>query len=79
MSATYWLTWNPKKWEWADLGEMIAEVHESGSADSWWSYGNVRNMPDGSRFYMIRVAADPKGIVGLGGHHKEPVRKASLG
>jgi len=63
---TYLLTWNPKNFAWEDLKDNIAELRSKGSVHSWWSCGNVRHIPEGSRFFLIRLGREPKGLVGSG-------------
>ena len=83
--TTYLLAWNPKNFAWDRLDEEIADVAETGGASSWWSTGSVRNIPVGSRVFLIRLAVDPRGIVGSGyttgevadQEHWQPERRAA--
>lgn len=63
---TILLAWNPKKWPWLDLPDEIRSLHEHGSLDERWGCGNRKNVPVGSRFFLIRLGAAPKGIIGSG-------------
>jgi hypothetical protein len=63
---TYLLTWNPNNFAWDDLEARVAELRSNGSADDGWSCGNVRHIPAGSRFFLIRLGREPKGLVGSG-------------
>lgn len=63
---TYLLSWNPTKWDWPDLDQAITEVAETGHHETEWTCGNTRNLPAGSRFYLIRLGQEPKGLVGSG-------------
>ena len=64
--ATYLLAWNPKRYVWAQLDDIIAQVQAKGSAPDRWSCGLVRNIEPGSRFFLIRLGSEPRGIVGTG-------------
>jgi 5-methylcytosine-specific restriction protein A len=66
--AVFLFAWNPKKWAWKkrDLTSMVLEVARKGSALGSWSCGNRRDLPAGSRFFLIRLGVEPKGIVGSG-------------
>jgi 5-methylcytosine-specific restriction enzyme A len=85
LRTTYLLAWNPKNFAWDRLDEEIGEVAEKGGAASWWSTGSVRNIPVGSRFFLIRLGVDPRGIVGSGyatgevadQEHWQPERRAA--
>ena len=83
--TTYLLAWNPKNFAWDRLDTEILEVAEKGGASSWWSTGSVRNVPVGSRVFLIRLGVDPRGIVGSGyttgevedQEHWQPERRAA--
>ena len=64
--STYIFAWNPKRWTWTDLEAQIEQVGLTGRADDRWSSGNTKQLPSGSRFFLIRLALEPKGIVGSG-------------
>ena len=61
---TYLLAWNPKKFLWDILNEQIEKVAKFGTAEDSWSCGSVKNIPVGSRVFLIRLAAEPRGIMG---------------
>ena len=63
---TYLFAWNPENFAWDILNEQIQKVANTGAAEDSWSCGSVRNLPSGSRFFLIRLAAEPRGIVGAG-------------
>lgn len=66
--TTYLFAWNPKKWDWKEdeLNAKILEVHRLGHASDRWSCGNRRTLAVGSRFFLIRLGKEPRGIVGSG-------------
>ena len=66
--ATFLFAWNPKKWEWKEdeLTKQVLTVASTGSAEDSWSCGNRKDLPIGSRFFLIRLGEEPKGIIGSG-------------
>jgi 5-methylcytosine-specific restriction protein A len=66
--ATFLFSWNPSKWEWMDddLTEKILQVAETGSARDSWSSGKRKDLPIGSRFFLIRLGREPRGLIGSG-------------
>jgi 5-methylcytosine-specific restriction enzyme A len=66
--ATFLFAWNPKLWPWdeADLRKKIQAVHSTGHADDSWSCGNTKVLPVASRFFLIKLGAEPRGIIGSG-------------
>ena len=85
--STYLFAWNPKRWSWDDLDAQIEQVGLSGHTDDRWSSGNTKQIPPGSRFFLIRLGVEPKGIIGSGvtlhapdyGPHWDEERAASGG
>lgn len=65
-TATYLFAWNPERFSWPELDQQIHAVREAGVADDTWSCGTVRYIPPGSRFFLIRLGSEPRGIVGSG-------------
>ena len=61
---TYLFAWNPKNFPWDIVDEQIEKVARSGGAEDSWSCGSVKNIPTGSRVFLIRLAAEPRGIMG---------------
>jgi 5-methylcytosine-specific restriction protein A len=72
--ATFLFAWNPKKWDWkeGDLTKQVLKVAATGSAEDSWSCGNRKDLPVGSRFFLIRLGKEPKGIVGSGQTTSDP-------
>lgn len=64
--TTYLLNWNPKRWDWFDLEEDIADLTELGWLESRWSCGVTKRIQPGDRFYLMRLGQAPKGIIGSG-------------
>lgn len=63
---TILLAWNPKKWDWNNLKEEVTHLKTEGSLNGRWSCGTRKNIPIGSRFFLIRLGENPKGIIGSG-------------
>ena len=63
---TYILLWNPKNWDWDDFSEAIEEIRANGYVKGRWSFGNRKNVDPDSRFFMLRLGAEPKGILASG-------------
>lgn len=63
---TYLFAWNPRRWAWDDLDAQIEQVGLAGRADNRWSSGNTKHLPIASRFFLIRLGIEPKGILGSG-------------
>jgi MoxR-like ATPase len=75
-TATYLLGWNPRRFAWEELATLVQEVGDKGHADFTWTCGRVRNIAPGSRFFLIRLATEPRGIVGAGTILDEPREEA---
>ena len=48
------------------MDDRIREIRENGSADDRWTCGHAKNIPPGSRFFLIRLGNEPRGIVSSG-------------
>ncbi len=59
--TSYLLTWNPRRSGYWDELEWLAKKKRGR-----WSCGSRRVMPKGSRVYLFRQGAEPKGIVASG-------------
>jgi 5-methylcytosine-specific restriction protein A len=64
--ASYLLTWNPQKWPWEDLQNIIAEVAQNGSTKFSWSCGNSKRIVRCDRVFLLRQGIEPRGIVATG-------------
>lgn len=72
--ATFLFAWNPNKWDWkeAELTKQVLKVAATGSAEDRWSCGNRKDLPVDSRFFLIRLGKEPRGIVGSGQTTSDP-------
>jgi hypothetical protein len=66
MDDAYLLTWNPQKYDWQDLPQLVRKLTNAKSATTTWSCGNRKNIAKGSRVFLHRQGAAPRGIVGCG-------------
>lgn len=64
--ATYLLSWNPKVWDWTGIQDDIAEVAENGYSEIQWSTGVTKKIKAGDRVFLMRLGAEPRGIVASG-------------
>lgn len=64
--ATWLLTWNPRRWEWKDLGKQVREVETHGVSWDRWSCGRTKKMKSGDRVFLIKLGPDPRGLMGSG-------------
>ena len=65
-TATYLLAWNPRKFAWEKLDGQMQAIGETGSAEDTWTCGHIKSIAPGSRFFLIRLGSEPRGIVGSG-------------
>jgi 5-methylcytosine-specific restriction protein A len=64
--AAILLAWNPDKYQGGSLQDELVAVHLEGRATQRWSVGNRKEVAAGTRFFMIRLGSDPRGLVGSG-------------
>lgn len=69
---TYLLTWNPNRWAWDNLAKEANETSAGKTVVGRWSCGNTKQIQKGDRVFLVRLAAEPKGIVGSGWIIKPP-------
>ena len=64
--ATYLLVWNPDRWRWIDLPEVVGRVGRGEPVVNRWSCGSNKRIVPGDRIFLIRLGREPRGIVGSG-------------
>jgi len=64
--ATYLLVWNPNRWHWPDLADVVERVGRGEPVIDRWSCGSNRRIGHGDRVFLIRLGRKPKGIIGSG-------------
>lgn len=60
------LTWNPNAWSWTTISQDAATSRGAAGHVDRWSCGNTRDIPIGSRAFLIRLGVEPKGLVASG-------------
>jgi len=86
MINTFLLVWNPKRWQWKDLGVLKTRLDNGGVITRDWSCGNTKKISVGDRVYIIRLGLGPKGIFASGivekerhlGSHWDPEEKRQI-
>ncbi|MEW6234126.1 MAG: HNH endonuclease [Candidatus Omnitrophota bacterium] len=59
---TYLLTWNPKRFNWDNLQDILNQGFYSGR----WSCGNTKKIVKGDRVFLIKLGKEPRGIMASG-------------
>ena len=70
--ATYLFAWNPRLWNWPELGRERRRIAARGHVDVEWACGRTRGIEQGSRAFFVRLGVAPKGLMGAGYVLKEP-------
>lgn len=67
---TWLFTWNPKRWQWDDRYdgylEMKHQIAQVGRSFATWSCGMNKSIKKGDRIFLIRLGAEPRGIIASG-------------
>ena len=58
------LTWNPSRYTLEQFRDYLLRL--GGSGNPSWSVGPRKDLPVGSRLYIMRLGVEPKGIVAVG-------------
>ncbi|MGE0823080.1 MAG: HNH endonuclease [Candidatus Binatia bacterium] len=69
---TILLAWNPDRFPWGNLQDELAEARRHGRTTERWSVGNRRSLDKRTRFFLIRLGTEPRGLVGSGWTTSEP-------
>lgn len=64
--GAYLLTWNPNKYAFNELPDLIDSLVQGKVTKDRWSCGVTRRIGPGDRLFLMRLGEAPKGIVGLG-------------
>jgi 5-methylcytosine-specific restriction protein A len=70
--STYLLAWNPDRWHWADLHNVIERVDIGEPVIKRWSCGSTRRIVRGDRVFLMRLGREPRGVFGSGTVVVEP-------
>lgn len=63
---TILLAWNPNRYSWGDFQHELAKMRKIGRVADRWSVGSRNTLQSGSRFFLIRLGVEPRGLVGSG-------------
>ena len=74
--ACFIYTWNPDRWHWADFQDAIYRVNNAENYERFWSCGNTKRIQPGDLFFLIKVGAKPRGIIGCGYVSSVPYERA---
>ena len=69
---TFMLTWNPQQYRPNDLAEEVRQIETGGPYQGGWSTGNRKDLPVGSRVFLVRQGKDSRGVVAAGFTTTEP-------
>jgi hypothetical protein len=64
--AAYLFTWNPTRFPFPKLDRHVRRIEEKGSTAFRWSTGNRTDVSPGTRVFLLRQGAEPRGLVGVG-------------
>lgn len=69
---TWLLTWNPKKWNWPDLGLTARRTRQHVRFADQWSCAQNKSIRPGDRIFLIKLGTEPRGIIGAGQATSKP-------
>jgi len=64
--STYLLTWNPGKWQWANIQDCITLINEHGFCSERWNIKARKKIDKGDRVFLMRLGQEPRGISASG-------------
>lgn len=73
---TYLFTWNPKKWDWSEQKNLIAQLPTKKPTRKWATVSS-KNIGIGDKFILIKIGSIPKsekGIIGIGSIISQPFK-----
>ncbi|HET7570812.1 MAG TPA: DUF3883 domain-containing protein [Gammaproteobacteria bacterium] len=74
--ATHLLVWNPDRWSWSDLPDLLHGFMHGRPVTARWSAGSNRRIRARDRFFLLRLNRFPTGIFASGrimrGSHEAP-------
>jgi 5-methylcytosine-specific restriction protein A len=69
---TFMMTWHPGQGRPEDLSYAIRDIAKGRPCKDAWSSGSRKNVPVGSRVFLVRQGVELKGIVASGYTRSEP-------
>lgn len=64
--ATHLLVWNPDRWNWRELPDLLHGFMHGRPVIARWSCGSNRRVRAGDRFFLMRINRFPSGIFASG-------------
>lgn len=64
--ATHLLVWNPDRWSWGELSELLHGFMQGRPVTARWSCGTNRRLRARDRFFLMRLNRYPSGIFASG-------------
>jgi len=72
--TTFLFIWNPKIYKWKNYFDLVDEFHKKGELSIYWSCGTRKDLPRGSRVFLMSVGEDPKGLIASGRSTSAPYK-----
>ncbi|MCC6901406.1 MAG: HNH endonuclease [Polyangiaceae bacterium] len=66
MAEAFLLLWNPARYAWDDYDHDYGRFRRGRRVELDWSTGQRRSIPDGSRVYLLKLGAKPRGLAAAG-------------
>ena len=65
LSHGWLLSWNPKKWDWADFDVAVQDIRDGRAYCMGWNCSNS-HIQIGDRVFLVRLGQEPRGIIASG-------------
>ena len=66
MSTSWLLVWNPTRFDLGRLKKELKELRQKGSTKFLWNCSRTKGIEAGDRVFLMRVQAEPRGLVASG-------------
>lgn len=63
---TFLFAWNPNKWDWKNLDDVILQIEQVGYSSERWTVASHKKIKSGDRVFLMRLGKNPKGIIASG-------------
>jgi 5-methylcytosine-specific restriction protein A len=70
--SAFLFAWNPNKWNWTTLDQIIEQLENSGKVTERWSCVSHKTIKPGDRAFLVRLGSEPRGIMAAGYVASEP-------
>jgi len=64
--STYLLAWNPDRWPWEELPDVVGAFENGQTLTEQWSCARSKKISVGDKVFLIRLRKQPKGIFAYG-------------